>query len=48
MLYKLRGPGFPLNLPMTEEQKARLGAMGLQELLQSFHLRTNGGTGEGG
>ena len=39
LLYKLRGPGVALNLPMSDEQKAKLDSMGLQELLQSFHLR---------
>jgi hypothetical protein len=39
LLYKLRGIGVTLNLPMSDEQKAKLDAMGLQELIQSFHLR---------
>ena len=52
LLYKLRGPNFPLNFPLLEEERRKLDGLALQELLQMFHppqdqVRTQGRAGRG-
>jgi hypothetical protein len=39
LLFKLRGPNFPLNLGLSAEERTALEATSLQDLMQSFHLR---------